>query len=74
MARLCRLGAVSPQPTSPVLRQLDAFCARVNGGLTVFTVLLAIVAVAVACAQRLPEIASLFQPIDPETGISMPAY
>jgi hypothetical protein len=62
------------QTTSPVVRRLDALCARVNAGLTVFTVLLAIVVVVVACVQRLPEIASLFQPIDPGTGISMLAY
>jgi len=42
--------------------------------LTVVAVLLATVVVVVACAQRMPEIASLFQPIDPETGISMLAY
>jgi hypothetical protein len=62
------------QPTSPVLRQLDAFCARVNGGLAIFAALLAIVVVVVACAQRLPEVASLFQPIHPDTGISMLAH
>lgn len=59
------------QTTSSAIRWLDAFCARVNDGLTVFAVVLAIVIAIVACEQRLPEIASLFQPFDTETGISM---
>lgn len=59
------------QTTSHLVRRLDAFCARVNDGLTAFAVVLTIVIAIVACGQGLPEIASLFQPIDPETGISM---
>ena len=62
------------QTTSSAIRWLDALCARVNDRLTVFAVVLGIVVAIVACQQRLPEIASLFQPIDPEIGISMLSY
>jgi hypothetical protein len=60
--------------TSPILRRLEARCARLNDGLTAVAVVLAIVIGVVACEQRLLEIVSLFQPIDTETGISMLSY
>ena len=62
------------ETTSTVLRRLDAFCARLNGGLMVLAAALALIILVVACEQRMPEIASLFRPIDPETGISMLSY
>jgi hypothetical protein len=62
------------QTTYSAIIRLDAFCGRANGSLTVFAVVLAIVIAVVACEQRPPKIASLLQPIDPETGISMLSY
>jgi hypothetical protein len=59
------------QTRFPVLRWLEIRCGQLNDGLAVFAVVLGIVIVITACEQRLPEIASLFQPIDPETGISV---
>jgi hypothetical protein len=60
--------------TPALFRRLETFCARSNDGLMVVAIALAAVVVVVACEQRLPEIASLFQPIDPETGILMLSY
>jgi hypothetical protein len=57
--------------TFAVVRRVDARCARLNDGLVAVAAVLALVFIVVACEQRLPEIASLFQPIDPETGTSM---
>jgi hypothetical protein len=62
------------ESTSPVLRRLEARCARLNDGLAAVAIVLAIVIGVVACEQRLSEIVSLFQPIAPETGVSMLSY
>ncbi len=59
------------ESTFVVVRRVDALCARLNDGLVAVAAVLALVFIVVACEQRLPEIASLFQPIDPETGISL---
>jgi hypothetical protein len=59
------------ESTFAVVRRVDALCARLNDGLVAVAAVLALVFIVVACEQRLPEIASLFQPIDPETGTSM---
>jgi hypothetical protein len=59
------------QSTSAFVRRLDAFCARLNDGLIVVAAVLVLVVFVVTCEQQLPEVASLFQPIDPETGTSM---
>jgi hypothetical protein len=60
--------------TSAFIRRLDAFCAQLIDGLIVLAALLTIAVTIATYEQRLPEIASLFQPIDPETGISMLSY
>ena len=58
--------------SSPILSRIESFCGRFNDRLLVFAiVLLAIVVVITACEQRLPEILSLFQPIDSESGKSI---
>ena len=58
--------------SSPVLRQLESVCGRLNDGLLVFAMVLLVSVVLISvCQQRLPEIASLFQPIDSETGTSI---
>ena len=62
------------QTIFPVLRRLEILCGRLNDGLAAFAVVLGTVIVITVCEQRLPEIASLFQPIDPETGISLLSY
>jgi hypothetical protein len=51
-------------------RRVDAFCARLNGGLAAVAIALAVVTAAVA-AQRLAPLAAQ---IDPETGISRAAF
>jgi hypothetical protein len=62
------------QTKSSAVRRPDTFCARMNDSLTVVAAVLGIVVTIAACEQRLLAIAPLFQPIDPETGISMLAY
>lgn len=48
--------------------------ARLNDGLIAFAAVLALMVLVVAFEQRLPEIALLFQPMDPQMGTSMLAY
>jgi hypothetical protein len=58
--------------SSPILRRVESFCGRLNDRLLVFAmVLLAVVVVVTVCERRLPEILSLFQPVDSETGKSI---
>ena len=58
--------------TPALFRRPETFCARSNDGLMVVAIALAVVVV--ACEQQFPKIASLFQPIDPDTGLSVLSY
>jgi hypothetical protein len=56
---------------SPTLRQIESFCARLNHGLAAVALALAVAVTLTAFVERMPELESLLQPVDAETGMSM---